>query len=119
MIINGKDRKFLLTIGASAEISELCPQGDLSRLGEVFSQSYAKQIRVTAKLIAAMSRGYENQKHYEDSSYEPDPLTVDEIMALDTQTFQELTHAAMEQFVADQKQTVEVDDSKKKENSVT
>ena len=45
MIINGKDRKFLLTIGASAEISDLCPQGDLARLGEVFNQSYAKQIR--------------------------------------------------------------------------
>lgn len=118
MIINGKERGFLLTIGASAEISDLCPQGDLSRLGEVFSQSYAKQIRVTAKLIAAMSRGYENQKHYEDPSYEADPLTVDEIMTLDTNTFQELTHEVMQKFGADQKPTVEVED-KKKESSGT
>ena len=118
MIINGKERGFLLTIGASAEISDLCPQGDLSRLGEVFSQSYAKQIRVTAKLIAAMSRGYENQRHYEDPSYEADPLTVDEIMTLDTNTFQELTHEVMQKFGADQKPTVEVED-KKKESSGT
>lgn len=118
MIINGKERGFLLTIGASAEISDLCPQGDLSRLGEVFSQSYAKQIRVTAKLIAAMSRGYENQKHYEDPSYEADPLTVDEILTLDTNTFQELTHEVMQKFGADQKPTVEVED-KKKESSGT
>lgn len=118
MIINGKERGFLLTIGASAEISDLCPQGDLSRLGEVFSQSYAKQIRVTAKLIAAMSRGYENQRHYEDPTYESDPLTVDEIMTLDTNTFQELTHEVMQKFGADQKPTVEVED-KKKESSGT
>ncbi len=118
MIINGKEHGFLLTIGASAEISDLCPQGDLSRLGEVFSQSYAKQIRTTAKLIAAMSRGYENQKHFEDPSYEPDALTVEEIMALDTNTFQELTHAVMEKFVADQKPTVETE-AKKKEVSAT
>ena len=119
MIINGKERGFLLTIGASAEISELCPQGDLSRLGEVFNQTnYAKQIRVTAKLIAAMSRGFENQKHYEDPDYEPDPLTVDEILALDTNTFQELTHEVMQKFGADQKPTVEAE-AKKKEASAT
>lgn len=118
MIINGKERGFLLTIGASAEISDLCPQGDLSRLGEVFTQSYAKQIRVTAKLIAAMSRGYENQRHYEDPSYEADPLTVDEILTLETNTFQELTHEVMQKFGADQKPTVEVED-KKKESSGT
>lgn len=119
MVINGKERGFLLTIGASAEISDLCPQGDLARLNEVFDQPYAKQIRATAKLIAAMSRGYENQKRYEDPSYEPDALTVDEILALDTATFQELTHAAMEQFRADQKPTVEVEPGKKKESSAT
>lgn len=118
MIINGKERGFLLTIGASAEISELCPQGDLSRLGEVFNQSYAKQIRVTAKLIAAMSRGFENQKHYEDPDYEPDPLTVDEILTLDTNTFQELTHEVMQKFGADQQPTVETE-AKKKEVSAT
>ena len=118
MVINGKERGFLLTIGASAEISELCPQGDLSRLGEVFNQSYAKQIRITARLIAAMSRGYENQKHYEDPSYEPDSLTVDEIMTLDTQTFQELTHEVMQKFGADQQPTVETE-AKKNEVSAT
>ena len=118
MIINGKERGFLLTIGASAEISELCPQGDLS-LGEVFNQTnYAKQIRVTAKLIAAMSRGFENQKHYEDPDYEPDPLTVDEILTLDTNTFQELTHEVMQKFGADQQPTVETE-AKKNEVSAT
>jgi hypothetical protein len=118
MVINGKERGFLLTIGASAEISELCPQGDLSRLGEVFNQSYAKQIRITARLIAAMSRGYENQKHYEDPSYEPDALTVDEIMTLDTATFQELTHEVMQKFGSDQQPTVETE-AKKNEVSAT
>lgn len=117
MIVNGKERGFALTIGASAEISDLCPQGDLSRLGEVFSQSYGKQIRTTAKIIAAMSRGYENQRHYEDPSYEPDALTVDEILTLDTATFQALTHEVMEQFTTDQKPTVEVE-PKKKENVI-
>lgn len=114
MVINGKEHGFLLTIGASAEISKICPQGDLARLGEVFNRSYAEQISATAKLVEAMSRGYENQRRYEDPSYEPDVLTADEIMTLDTATFQALTHEVMQKFGADQKPTVEVEESKKK-----
>lgn len=118
VIVNGKERGFALTIGASVEISDLCPQGDLARLGEVFAQSYGKQIRTTAKIIAAMSKGYENQKHYENPNYEPDALTVDEILTLDTATFQALTHEVMERFKIDQTTTVEVE-PKKKEVSAT
>lgn len=117
MVINGKEHGFLLTIGASAEISKICPQGDLSRLGEVFNRSYAEQINATAKLVEAMSRGYENQKHYEDPTYEPDVLTADEIMTLDTATFQALTHEVMQKFGTDQKPTVETEESKKKESA--
>ena len=114
MVINERERGFLLTIGASVEISELCPQGDLSRLSEVFDQPYAKQVTATAKMISAMSRAYESAKHFEDPSYEPVPLTVNEILALDPGTFQELTAEATRKFIADQKTTVEVEESKKK-----
>ena len=118
MIINGKERNFLLTVGASAEIADMCPLGDLSRLGELFTQDYGKQVRTTARLIEAMSRGYENQKHYEDPNHEPDALSFNEIMALDTATFQAVAHEVMQKFTLDQKPTVETE-AKKNVNSET
>lgn len=114
MIINGKERGLLLTVGASVEISDMCPQGDLSRLGEVFDQAYGKQVRATVKMIAAMSRAYEDAKHFEDPSYEPDALTVNEILSLEPSAFRDLTNEAMKKFIADQTPTVEVEESKKK-----
>ena len=112
MIINGKERGFLLTVGASAEIADLCPLGDLSRLGELFTQDYARQVRITARIIEAMSRGYENQKHYEDPNHEPDALSFDEIMSFDTATFQAVAHEVMQKFTQDQKPTVETEAKK-------
>ena len=63
MIINGKERKFFLTVGASCAIAELCPDGDIAKIGELFRGRYSKNMTSVAKFIAAMNRGYEERIH--------------------------------------------------------
>lgn len=115
MVIHGRERHFLLTVGASAEISEYCPDGDLSRLGEVFDQPYGKQMRAVAKIVAVLSRGYENAQKFADNGYNPCPMTVEEILSLDTATYQELTKEAMSAFTASVSTTIETKSAKKAE----
>ena len=114
MVIHGKERNFLLTVGASAEIAELCPDGDITRLGELLTQNNSgKQLRSIAKVIAALSRGYESSRKYEEPGYEPSPLTADEILTLTMEELTQLRDEAFDKFVQDSKPTVEVEPSKK------
>lgn len=113
MIINGKERGFALTVGASVEISEYCPSGDLQKIGELFSLTYGKQIRSLAKIIAALSRGYEAQRHFEDPAYVPDALTVEQILALGNAEFKALAEEAFAAFRRGMATEVELAPSKK------
>ena len=113
MLIHGKERGFALTVGASAEIADLCPDGDLKRLGEVLDGKYGEMLRSTAKIIVAMSRGYEDGKAFEDPGYKPDPLTDREVLSLTTEDFRRLQSEAMDAFQAGHKTTVETEPEKK------
>ena len=119
MIIHGKERKFLLTVQASIDVAEMCPDGDLSRIGEVLSvdSKLPKSMRMIAKMIAAMSRGFESNRKYEEAGYEPDPLTVDEIMALPMQTLKELQDEALQAFKSSVEPKIELKESKKKDGA--
>lgn len=113
MKINGKERGFALTVGASVEISDYCPNGDISKIEELFSLSYGKQIRSLAKIIAALSRGYEAQKHFEDPNYVPDALSVEQILSLSNSEFKELAEEAFSSFRDGLSTEVELMPSKK------
>ena len=57
MEIFGEEYGFKLTIGASAAIAELCPDGDLARIEEVLDEKrVAKVINFTASFIEAMAK---------------------------------------------------------------
>lgn len=113
MIIHGKERHFMLTVGSSAEISEFCPDGDLAKMAVLFEQPYGKEVRSVAKIVAALSRGYENSKKYEDPSHVAEPLTVDEILSLNTDEYQALVTEALAAFRRDTNVSVETESSKK------
>ena len=53
--VRGIKYDLLLTNGALAEISDICPEGDLSRLNEAMSGK--GRIKNIAYMIAAMSKG--------------------------------------------------------------
>lgn len=113
MQVYGREVDFRFTVGASAKISDLCPEGDIERLGELLNGSYGQVSRDTAAIIVALSEGHEQARHFEDPAYKPWPLSMEEIMSLRPAEFMDLQRAAMAAWVEDKKATVEVEPEKK------
>ncbi len=107
MIIHGKERGFALTIGATIEIAEFCPNGDISRIGDAITKGgYSCQMTNICKLIVALNRGYEARKAFEEAGYVPDPLTEQEVRSLTTADLTILQAEAMAAFGRDSETTV-------------
>ena len=113
MQIYGREVGFRFTVGASAKISDLCPDGDITRLGEVLEGQYGQVTRDTAAIMAALSEGYEQALSFEAPGHKPDPLTVDELFSLRPSEFNALQQAALAVWAEDSKPTVEVEPEKK------
>lgn len=121
MQVHGREVGFRFTVGASAKISDLCPDGDISRLGEVLEGGYGKMVRDTAAIIVAMSEGYAAALAFETFGRAdiggdwkpPRPLTVDEVLSLRNSEFVKLQQAALAAWKEDSKPTVEVEPEKK------
>lgn len=113
MQVHGREVGFRFTVGASAKISDLCPDGDISRLGEVLEGQYGRVARDSAAIIAALSEGYEQARAFEIPGYKPQPLTVEEVLTLRMDEFAKLQLAALTAWMEDSKPTVEVEPEKK------
>lgn len=113
MQIYGREVGFRFTVGASAKISDLCPDGDITRLGEVLDGQYGQITRDTAAILVALSEGYERARSFEVPGYKPDPLTADELFSLRPSEFNALQQAALTAWAEDSKPTVEVEPEKK------
>lgn len=116
MIIHGKERGFALTIGATIEIAEFCPRGDISLIGDAITKGgYAKQMSNIVKLIVALNKGYEERKAFEEPGYVPAPLTEAEVRSLTTGDLTLLQNEAMAAFGRDSEKTVETKPQKKED----
>ena len=115
MNIFGHEYGFMLTVGASEEISELCPDGDLSRLGEALEGSYSKTIGMVVKMVLSMSRAYDLARAFEGHPVDHPGLTAEMLKALPQSKFLAVQNEAMAAFRGDTKTTVEVEPSKKKD----
>ena len=114
MVIFGEEYGFMLTVGASAAIADLCPDGDLNRMNEVLDGKYSDTVNFTAYFIEAMAKGFDDAKRYAGEEVTHRPLTADMAKALPSDVFQDLQAAALASFSTDLKTTVEVAQSKKK-----
>ena len=120
MEIFGEEYGFKLTIGASAAIAELCPEGDLARIEEVLDgKRVAKVINFTASFIEALAKGFDDARRYAGEEVTHRPLTADMVKALPGDVFKEVQSAALASFRGDTEPTVEVEPSKKEENDRT
>lgn len=115
MEIFGHEYGFLLTVGASAEVAELCPGGDITRIGEALNGRFADTIEVSARYIVAMAAGYDAAQAFSGVQVGHPPLTVEMMKALSMSKFKEVQAAAMASFRNDTTPSVEVEPSKKKE----
>lgn len=118
MIINGIDRQFYLTVGASCAIADLCPDGDLANIGSLlFTGKYADNMRTIAKFIVALNRGYEDREHAD--AEKPNYLTVKELMSLTMDEFHQAEQEAIAAYSSGTKTEVELADPKgSKKNEV-
>lgn len=119
MKIRGKEIQFLRTVKATSDIAKLCPDEDIERVGELFDGNVPKIIEVGAKLVHYLNEGYEMSKHYDDPSYVPNVISVDEIMYLDEQTFIELMKDAFNSISNGAQTTIEVESTDKKKETPT
>lgn len=120
MQIYGKERKFLLTVGASAEVAKACPGQKLANLSKLFGTGADDVVSIegTAALIVALNKGYEMARSFREPGYHPDPLTVDQVLTLDMTTFRELAAEAGKAMAPER--TIETEPVKKKdENGLT
>jgi hypothetical protein len=111
-IFNG-EYGFALTVGASAQIADLCPDGDLTRMGELLQGTFSQTVRFTAAFIEAMARGYDDLQIYEGKEITHEPLTARMVMALPSDVFRVVQEEALEAFRKDTETTVEVAKPKK------
>lgn len=119
MKIFGHEYGFALTVGASAQISKLCPEGDLSRLGEVLSGSvFAETAEAGAAIVVAMANAYDQMQKFSGNAVEHPPLTTEMLFALPQNEYMAVLNSAMSAFGSDTAVTVEVEPSKKKGNNV-
>ncbi len=114
MIVHGREIKFLRTVQAACEIADICPKGDMANLGKLFEGTTKNRITNMANIIHFLNEGYEEAKAFEEEGYKPNPISVKEIMLLDEESFNNLFVEATDAFYGD-KQTVEVEEPKKKE----
>lgn len=116
MKIFGEEYGFMLTVGASAAIADLCPDGDLNRMGELLQGRFSDTVNFTASFIVAMAAGFDDAKRYAGEEITHKPLTAEMVLSLPSDAFQEVQTAALAAFASDTKATVEVAPAKKKES---
>ena len=118
--VRGKKYDIALTMGAFSEISAICPGGDFSRIGELLSGGTGAAMEASAKMLAAMSRGSEEQKRFEDPDYKPSPLSFEALRTLPVSEYTRIFgsfHTILSRAMKGQ--TVEAEPSKKKEKEET
>lgn len=118
MRIYGIDYGFAYTVGAQAELARLCPDGDITRLGELYGGGAVDANRNLAETACILSAWHERAASYEahqrGESYEAHPLTEE---VVDLLTIEELASLSTEVFTAmteGRRRTVEADDDAKK-----
>lgn len=115
MEIFGHEYGFMLTVGASAEVAELCPGGDLGKIGEALKGRFADTIEVTSRFVVAMANGYDAAQAFAGEPVEHPSLTVAMLKALPFAEFKAVQAAAMASFRGDTTPSVEVEPAKKNE----
>lgn len=116
MKIYGREIKFLRTVKATSDIANLCPDQDIERLGELFGGALPKTLETGAKIIHYLNEGYEMNQKFMNPEYEPKIISVEEILYLPDNLFTDLMKSAMEGIGNGAEQSIELEETKKKED---
>lgn len=82
--VNNKVYGLEFNIRASRRLAKLCPNGDLTRIGEIFDDvAYNQALDIVITAAVAMSEGYEGKQAFLNKDYTPHPLTEEDFDFLD------------------------------------
>lgn len=114
MNVFGREVRFLRTVEANFKLDEISPDGDMNKLGSMLDNaSVSKVLETEAKMIVILNEAYEKRQKFIDPSYESKPITMEEIMMLNDEEFSKLSSECLAAMAG--KQTVELEEPKKKE----
>lgn len=116
MFIHGREVKFLRTVGATCKIADICPGQEIKNIGELFDGNTTNKYENWSKIIVYLSEGYEQAQKFDDPSYVPNPLTMEEMMAITQPEFDQLVVEASSAYRGEMP-TVETEEPKKKEET--
>ena len=115
MKIFGKEYGMLYSVGAQEEIAELCPDGDLKRLGEYLKGTAVEANAKSARIPMILSTWYEKAEAMEAAAegreYEQKPLGWETVELLDMGQFRSLMEEAFAAMGAGRARTVETETS--------
>ena len=112
MVVYGKERGFLMTVGASAEIAKRCPDRRLENWAAMLRDGDdAATIEHRAALICILNKGYELNRQYTEPGYTAEPLTAEAVLSLPSATFLALLEEALKATVP--KREIETEPLKK------
>jgi len=114
MEIHGREIRFRRTVLGNCEIAEICPDKDINKFNDLISGEYAIAQRAAAAFMVAMNKGYEMNAKYENPEHVERPLTMEEVLLLDNDTFNDLFLEALSVFADDGRVTVEAEEPKGK-----
>lgn len=116
MNIRGREIKFMRTVSATCDIADLCPNGDVSKIGSLLqSKSLSANVKNMAEMIHALNKGYEENRAYYEDGYKANPISVEELMLLSEDDFMSLFSEATVAFYGE-KPTIEAEPKKGKKN---
>lgn len=118
MVIHGREISFLRTVAVNCKIADLCPNGDLDNIKDLFDGSYQKSQTTAAKFISLMNEGYEMNRKFSEPGYEPSVITPEELLYLSDEEFGQAFAEATDAF-AGEKPTVETEEPKGKKKAPT
>ena len=117
MEYKGREIGFKRTVGALSDMAKIAPNGDINRMGEMFSmENLGVTFESGAQFLAILNKWYEKSLAFEDKDYNPNPLPAEWFMMLDMDEYSAMFKEAMEKFQLDDKPTVEAVEVKGKKN---
>ena len=109
--MENKEYGYALTVGASIAISRLCPNGDISRIGEAVSGEYGDTVEKMCAIIVALNGGYVAEEKL--AGREAARITMEELLAMRPADFLEMQKQALRAFGLDLNGEIEVVSEKK------
>lgn len=114
MIIHGRECGFRFTVRASLELAELCPEKDLSRVGELLDgKPYSEIVEVIMKMAIIFNKADEEAIAFAGGGKPGKIITQEEMLVMTSEEFATLQNEVLKAYGVDSARTVEVEPSKK------